>query len=118
MRLTMSIIMILLLSLGLTVNEAAAKRFGGGRSIGFSRSNSSYHKAAPKQSYAKQRTASRWKSGLTGFLLGGLLASLFFGHGFGSALFSWLILAGLVFIILRLFRRRSNYSDHKRDWHS
>ncbi len=108
--------MITLLSFGLVVNEAAAKRFGGGRAIGFSRSTSSYSKTAPKQSYVNNRTGSRWRSGLAGFIMGGLLASLFFGHGFGSALFSWLIIAGLIFIIFRLFRRTHNRT-RDRDWH-
>ncbi|STX28379.1 transmembrane protein [Legionella beliardensis] len=116
MRSILSLIMIVFLSFGLVVNEAAAKRFGGGRAIGFPRSTSSYNKASPKQSYVKQNTASRWRSGLTGFLLGGLLASLFFGHGFGSALFSWLILIGLALVIVRLFRRPRNHNN-PRDWH-
>ncbi|MGQ3888672.1 hypothetical protein ACQUW5_06515 [Legionella sp. CNM-1927-20] len=117
MRTIFSILMITLLSFGLVVNEAAAKRFGGGRAIGFPRSTSSYSKAAPKQSYAANRnTGSRWRSGLAGFIMGGLLASLFFGHGFGSALFSWLIIAGLIFIIFRLFRRPHNH-NRNRDWH-
>jgi predicted lipid-binding transport protein (Tim44 family) len=116
MRLMFSFLMVFLLSFGLVVNEAAAKRFGGGRALGFSRSTTSYSKATPKQSYVKQNKSSRWRSGLAGFLLGGLLASLFFGHGFGSALFSWLILIGLAFIILRLIYRL-RHRTNKRDWH-
>ncbi|STX50856.1 transmembrane protein [Legionella busanensis] len=116
MRTIFSLLMITLLSFGLVVNEAAAKRYGGGRAIGFPRSTSSYSKTAPKQSYANNRPGSRWRSGLAGFIMGGLLASLFFGHGFGSALFSWLIIAGLIFIIFRLFRRPHNRT-RDRDWH-
>ncbi|WP_419420634.1 hypothetical protein ACNVED_04870 [Legionella sp. D16C41] len=117
MRIIFSLFMITLLSFGLVVNEAAAKRFGGGRAIGFPRATS-YSKAAPKQSSSVNRNVgSRWKSGLAGFVLGGLLASLFFGHGFGSALFSWFIIAGLIFIIVRLFRAPFRNNQQRRDWH-
>ncbi|CEG57931.1 Tim44 domain-containing protein [Legionella fallonii] len=110
MRNLFTCLLITLLSFGLVVNEAAAKRFGGGRSFGVQRSQSSLmssHK--PQQSTAalgQKSPASKWGGMLGGLLVGGLLASLFMGHGVASGIISWLILGAVVFFIVGFFRRR------------
>lgn len=100
---------ITLLSFGLVVNEASAKRFGGGRSFGVQRSQSSLFssRAAPNaKSFGRQPNTRKWGGLLGGLLLGGLLTSLFMGHGFGTGLLTWLILGGLVLFLMNLFRRK------------
>ena len=46
------------------------------------------------------------RGAFTGFLLGGLLASLFMGNGLGSALLSWLALGFVLVLIVNFVRRR------------
>ncbi|OCH98794.1 hypothetical protein A8135_10860 [Legionella jamestowniensis] len=96
-----------LLSFGLVVNEAAAKRFGGGRSFGVQRSHQSLFASKPKPTSMNQQTnRSRWGGVLGGLLAGGLLASLFMGNGLGSGLLSWLIVGALLLFIVNFLRRR------------
>ncbi len=110
MRNLFTYLLIALLSFGLVVNEAAAKRFGGGRSFGVQRSQSSLSSAhKPQQNTAglgQKSPASKWGGVLGGLLVGGLLASLFMGHGVASGIISWLILGAVVFFIVGFFRRR------------
>jgi predicted lipid-binding transport protein (Tim44 family) len=109
MRNLFTYLLIALLSFGLVVNEAAAKRFGGGRSFGVQRSQSSLMSSQKTQNTASlgQRSpASKWGGVLGGLLVGGLLASLFMGHGLASGILSWLILGAVVFFIVSFFRRR------------
>lgn len=96
------------IALSLVVTDAEARRFGSGKSFGMSRSinstqrgNPSSFAAAPAQSTASK--ASRWLGPLAGLAMGGLLASLFMGHGLGSGLLSWLMIAGVIFFVWRLF---------------
>jgi predicted lipid-binding transport protein (Tim44 family) len=100
-----------LLAFGLVVNDASAKRFGGGRSFGVQRSHSSLFSSKPKQNtfaqHSRART-SKWGGVLGGLLVGGLLASLFMSNGLGSGLLSWLIVGGLIFFLVNFFRRRMN----------
>lgn len=104
-------IMALLISFGLCVNEAAAKRFGGARSFGVQRSQSSLF--SNNKSYNTANTASqgvnkqRWGGILGGLLVGGLLGSLFMGNGLASGLFSWIIVAGIALLIMGLLKRKS-----------
>lgn len=111
MRTLFCYLLISLLSFGLFCNEAAAKRFGGGRSFGVQRSHSSLfqsHSAQKSSAYKTQNTKSRWGGVLGGMLVGGLLASLFMGHGFANGIMTWLILAAAVFFIVNFFRRKMN----------
>jgi predicted lipid-binding transport protein (Tim44 family) len=111
MRQFISCILILFLSFGLITSDAYAKRFGGGRSFGVQRSQSSLFspRSAPSQSaFARpgQRQGSKWGGLLGGMLVGGLLASLFMGNGLASGLLSWLLVGGVVLFLIALWRSR------------
>jgi len=111
MRTLVSCLLITLLSFGLLVNEASAKRFGGGRSFGVQRSQSSMfspNKAQTTNPAFGQRSnnTSRWGGLLGGLLIGGLLTSLFMGHGLGSGIMSWLIIGAIIFFAVNFFRRK------------
>ncbi|KGP64204.1 membrane protein [Legionella norrlandica] len=109
MRTLLSYFLIALLSFGLIINEAAAKRFGGGRSFGVQRSQSSLfssNKTYNTSSIGQKVNKSRWGGMLGGLLVGGLLASLFMGHGLANGLISWLILGSIIFFIVSFLRRR------------
>ncbi len=112
MRTFITCLLITLLSFGLIVNEAAAKRFGGGRSFGVQRSQSSmFSPTKPAQvTPMGQRApgnANKWGGILGGMLIGGLLTSLFMGHGLASGLLSWLVIGALIFFAINLFRKKS-----------
>ncbi len=110
MRSLLLSLLIGLLAFGLVVNEASAKRFGGGRSFGVQRSKSSLFSsphAQKQQSFQQRSNASKWGGILGGVLAGGLLASLLMGHGLGSGLLSWLIVGSLVLFIVSFIRRRT-----------
>lgn len=89
------------------VTTVEAGRFGGGRSFGMQRSFSSRSFQQPS-SFAANAAAPRrsWVGPLAGLAAGGLLASLFMGHGFGSGILSWLLVGGIAFFIWNLFRAR------------
>ena len=109
MRNLISCLLIALLSFGLLVNEASAKRFGAGRSFGVQRSQSSLFSSPKPQNTAalgQRAPGSRWGGMLGGLLVGGLLASLFMGHGLASGLMTWLILGAVVFFVVSFFRKR------------
>lgn len=111
MRTIIYFLVITLFTFGLVINEASAKRFGGGRSFGTYRSANSY--SAPKQNFntmGKANNKSRWGGMLGGLLVGGLLASLFMGNGFASGMLSWLIIGVLVLVCVNLFRRKNQPS--------
>lgn len=104
---------------GLFVQEANAGRFGGGSRFRTMRSNNVYSRAyntkKPVQSKAINRSNSgKLKSLLTGMLMGGLLASLFMGHGLGSAMISWFFLGMIVLLIVRLLQRRTTSSSFRK----
>lgn len=109
MRNFLSCFLIALLSLGFVVNEASAKRFGGGRSFGVQRSQSSlFSSHKPQNTAAMGQSANRGKWGgiLGGMLVGGLLASLFMGNGLANGLMTWLILGSVLFFIVSFLRKR------------
>lgn len=111
MRMFISCLLIALLSFGLLINEASAKRFGGGRSFGVQRSNSSlFSSPRPQNSAAlgQRSSTSRWGGILGGLLIGGLLASLFMGNGVLHGLMTWLILGLVLFLVVNFFRKRMN----------
>ena len=94
----------------MVVQEASAGRFGGGRSFGVQRSHSSLFasKKTPSQSAASQRsTRPMWHGVLGGLLMGGLLTSLFMGHGFGAGLLSWLAIGFVAFFVINLIRQKT-----------
>lgn len=103
------------ITFGFIVNDAAAGRFGGGRGFGMMHSRNAFtHSPRPKAASAttanRQLNNNRWRGTLTGLLLGGVLTSLFMGHGFGGALLSWL-LVGLSLYFIISFLRRKNYRN-------
>ena len=79
MRTFMFYLLITALSFGVLVNEASAKRFGGGRSFGVQRSHSSlFSSHAPQtKAFGQQANTRKWGGVLGGLLVGGLLTSLF-----------------------------------------
>ncbi len=106
MKIFLVSIFVTLLSFGLFVNDAAAKRFGGGRSFGVQRSHSSLFSPNTTKSYTQQTNPRKWGGMLGGLLAGGLLASLFMGHGLGAGLMSWLVIGGLAFFLMSLLRKK------------
>lgn len=111
MRTLFLALLIGLLTFSFMVSNAEAKRFGGGKSFGMSRQASSSpakgSHTAPAQGAAKPAsTASKWLGPLAGLAIGGLLASLFMGHGFGSGLLMWLVIGLGAFFIWRLIRSK------------
>ncbi|MDI1353261.1 MAG: Tim44-like domain-containing protein [bacterium] len=109
MRSLFSCLLIALLSFGLVINEASAKRFGGGRSIGMQRSQSSLFSSNKTQNTAamgQNSNKGRWGGMLGGMLIGGLLASLFMGNGLASGLMTWMMLGLALFVLVNFLRRK------------
>jgi predicted lipid-binding transport protein (Tim44 family) len=126
LRNILSILLITLVTLGLFINDAEARRFGGGRSFGMSRSASSFSRpASTGQGFSRSQgfgqTASpmsRWMGPLAGLAAGGLLASLFMSHGIGSGIMSWLLVGGLLFVAITLIRNKMRpqpYSNSRQE---
>lgn len=113
----LSIAMALCLSLTLSLDANAAKRFGGGKSFGAAPSHQT-RQAAPSQPSATTPAqpgrapgapsgASRWLGPLAGIAAGGLLASMFMGDGFeGFQFLDFLLLALVAFVIFRFIASR------------
>lgn len=115
------------------IQEAQAKRFGGGRSFGSRPSYSAPYQRSASPSSASQSTRSAsqqkasaqnqaarqsWASrgGLMGMLgglaLGGLLGSLFFGGAFENInLMDILVFAGIAYLLMRLFASKARQSQ-------
>ena len=99
----------------LAFDAEAARRFGGGKSIGKQRESMSQQaapKPAPTPAAAPAPAAaggSKWLGPLAGLAAGGLLAALFMGGAFdGIKLMDVLLLAaliGAVFFVLRMLRK-------------
>ncbi|MDP1604690.1 MAG: Tim44-like domain-containing protein [Legionella sp.] len=106
MRNIVSVLIITLLAFGLMVNEASAKRFGGGRSFGTYRSVKSFSSPYAKQPSKASSSASKWGGVVGGLLMGGLLASLFMNHGLAGGLLSWLLVGTVLFVIIGFLRKR------------
>lgn len=97
------------LSLGLVVNEASAARFGASRHFG-QRSKSLFSSplVAKTSQFNKSRLNPRRQHGFfRGLLIGGLLASLFMGHGLASSLLAWMLLTTVILFMINKFKRRS-----------
>lgn len=106
--------MVLLISLIAFIEVADARRFGGGRSFGslpnhqarYTSPNKS-HLNSPPLASKQGGSAARWLGPLAGIAAGGLLASLFMGHGFqGMQIFDILIVAAIIFLVLRFLSTR------------
>ena len=115
------------------IQEAQAKRFGGGGSFGgkpsfsapYKRSASPSPTSQPTRSASQQQAAAQnqaarqgWagRGGLMGMLgglaLGGLLGSLFFGGAFENINFmDILVFAGIAFLLMRLFASKARQSQ-------
>ena len=114
MRKFLVLFLTLLLSMSMITTDAYAKRFGGGKSFGKQRESIS-QQAAPRAPAAPAAApaagGNKWLGPLAGLAAGGLLASLFMGHGFdgikGMDILLMLALAAGVFFIIRAMRRKS-----------
>lgn len=119
----LSLAMALCLSLTLSIDAFAAKRFGGGKSFGSTPTHQTQQRqtqpvaptatapTAGAAAAAKPASgASRWLGPLAGIAAGGLLASMFMGDGFdGLQIFDFLMFGGLAllaFMAFRAFARR------------
>ncbi|MFF7707305.1 TIM44-like domain-containing protein [Pseudomonas sp. NPDC007930] len=127
MKRFLSIAMALCIGLTLSIDASAAKRFGGGKSMGAAPTHQtrdvapSASAAAPAAGAAAAAAArpasgaSRWLGPLAGIAAGGLLASMFMGDGFeGFQFFDFLIVALIAFMVFRFIaaRRRQQQAPH------
>jgi predicted lipid-binding transport protein (Tim44 family) len=99
---------VVIISMSLIVTDAEARRFGGGKSFGQSRSfsnNGAYNASRMPPTAKPASGASKWLGPLAGLAAGGLLASLFMGNGLGSGILSWILIAAGLFIGWRLLSR-------------
>jgi len=99
-----------LFTFGLVINDATAGRFGAGRGFSSMRSNRlfsrTYTARKPAPLTASRTNPSRMHGLFTGMLMGGLLTSLFMGHGFASGIMSWFFLGMIVLLVMRLIQRK------------
>jgi predicted lipid-binding transport protein (Tim44 family) len=114
----LSLAMALCLSLTLSIDAFAAKRFGGGKSFGSAPTHQTQQRqttqaaptaTAPTAGAAARPAsgASRWLGPLAGIAAGGLLASMFMGDGFeGFQFLDFLILGLIAFLAFRFFASR------------
>ncbi|OHV10848.1 Tim44 domain-containing protein [Kushneria phosphatilytica] len=115
MRNLLITLMIGLMSFGLAVEHAEAKRFGGAKSFGsYSRSTHSSNSTSRATTPPRQATnpgrshMPRFLGPLAGVLAGGLIASLLFGGAFDGIRFMDILLIALAaFIAFRFLRRRT-----------
>jgi predicted lipid-binding transport protein (Tim44 family) len=122
------------LLLGVAESEAA-KRFGGGRSVGTQRESVQQQQSAPAKPAQQQQQqqaapgaaqaapaaatgASRWLGPVAGLLAGGLLGALLFGGAFDGFKFMdfamILLLAAAVFFIFRMLRKPNAAQQEQR----
>lgn len=114
MRKLFLLLFVTIMTIGIFITDAEAARFGGGRSFGMSRmsqSNGSFNAGSASRTFQGATAAPRaglgkWLGPLAGFAAGGLLASLFMGHGVGTGMLSWLLIGGLAFLAWRLISNR------------
>jgi len=112
-KLMMVAIIVAIGGLGLSVDTAEAKRFGGGSSFGKKQSAPTTQpgmaqRATPGQTANKQGGSAR--SGMMGMLgglaLGGLLGAMFFGGGFEGVNFLDFVILGLIVLGIVMFIRK------------
>lgn len=103
----LAVLLLVVMVLGSVFATAEAARFGGGRSFGVSRSVNSFSRTSQAARPMQAATSpNRWLAPLAGLAIGGLLASLFMGHGLGTGLLTWLVVLGAGFMIWNLFRNK------------
>jgi predicted lipid-binding transport protein (Tim44 family) len=107
------------LSLGLTVSDAEAKRFGGGKSSGMQRESVTQRQAAPAQQHAATPAAPasaaapkrNWLGPIAGLAAGlgiaALLSHFGMGEGMGNFLMIALLAMAAIFIVKMLMRRNA-----------
>ncbi|OGT37543.1 MAG: hypothetical protein A3F11_02685 [Gammaproteobacteria bacterium RIFCSPHIGHO2_12_FULL_37_14] len=108
MRIFLFILILSLLSFSF-IYDAQARRFGGGKSFGMSRNSNSFSNArfgdsAKQSALSRPSNANRWLGPLAGLAAGGLLAYLLMGNGIGSGMLTWLLVAGVIWLIYSLIR--------------
>ncbi len=106
MKKILSMLLIVIMSVGFAISDASAKRFGGGRSFGMSRNVSSHsigRIASPTNAASPMR---RWLGPLAGLAIGSVIGSLLFGNGLGAGLLNMLLIGGLLFFVINWFRNR------------
>jgi predicted lipid-binding transport protein (Tim44 family) len=120
---TLLTVAIALISATLAIEDADARRFGGGRNLGMQRSAPAQQQAAPKAPAQQQQQqtapatpgqqpagAPKWLGPLAGFALGAGLAALFLNNGLAGLLAGLLlislIIAGLALAARALMRGR------------
>lgn len=120
MQKVLALVLTLFIGLALVVSEANAKRFGGGGSIGKQRSGISQQAAprpapTPATAPAAAPGGNRWLGPLAGLAAGGLLASLFMGHGFDGIkpmdILLFLGIAAAIFFIFSAMRKKQAASQ-------
>ncbi|MES0372038.1 MAG: Tim44-like domain-containing protein [Mariprofundaceae bacterium] len=101
------------------VEEADARRFGGGSSFGKSRmfKQPTQQRAAPRKATPANSQKGSARTGMMGMIgglaLGGLLGAMFFGGGFeGINFFDILIFGGLLFILFKFMGRKARSSHN------
>ncbi len=107
MKKIVSMLFIIFVTLSMVMSVAHAKRFGGGRSFGAYRAPSSFSRSMPSSSPRMSnplQNRNSWLGPLAGLAMGGLLASLFMGNGLASGMMSWLLVAGVIFLMINLLR--------------
>jgi predicted lipid-binding transport protein (Tim44 family) len=116
MKKFLTLFFVALVGFGLSIHDADAKRLGGGSSIGKQRQMSPAPQksaqppaAAPAPAAPAPAGGSKWLGPLAGLAAGGLLASLFMGHGFEGINFGDILmilaLVAAVFFIIRLLKK-------------
>lgn len=107
-----SLLLLTFIVCGLVMSDAQAKRFGGGRSFGVSKTTTTnqFSRTADTKPLNQMNQASRankWLAPLAGLALGGILASLLMGNGFGTGILAWLAIGALVLLVMRWWRSRT-----------
>lgn len=129
MKKTLFAVLLCILSLGLTIGDAEAKRFGGGRSSGMQRDSISQRQATPPAAAPTQKNAAapaaapqagaaaaapkrNWLGPIAGLAAGLGIAALLSHFGLGGEVANFLMIALLVFaaffVFRLLFRRNSS----------
>ncbi|NOT17681.1 MAG: Tim44 domain-containing protein [Sulfuriferula sp.] len=115
MRKFFNLVLVMFISMSLMTGIADAKRFGGGKSFGKQRESISQTAptrapmSAPPAAAPAKSGMSKWLGPLAGLAAGGLLASMFMGHGFdgikGMDILMMIALAAGAFFLFRMLRR-------------
>lgn len=119
LRRILALFFVTLVTMGLFIHDADARRFGGGRSFGMSRSVNSFSRTSPTSGFSNysrsQNTYGQTGStfgrsflpSIIGLGAGLLLGSLFMGHGFGAGLLSWLLVGSILMMLINFWRQKN-----------